>query len=167
MIELSTTGKLIIRTPYSPAFVSAVKALGARWNKEEKVWIAEPEVRDQIDQLIRELFSDETSVRPEAGPEAKVTLRSRVDAVVQSPEAVYSGDTIDRMIYFAFQYGRETATKEVSDAYHSLIRGMRLKAKRSRYQFLINEAIGNKDFLSFPAYSGRRTRELGGLETKL
>ena len=151
-------GILGVISPYNKDFSEAMKELHARWKPDEKLWTFQADKRAEVEAAIARCYGTEDSVT--AG-----TVIDAVNSIIEDRQALYSGDTIERIIAFAYYYGREQATKEVSDAYRSLIRDMRKRADKSRYTALINEAIGDKNYLLFGDYPGRITKEIGKLKT--
>lgn len=160
-------GRLIIKTPFNPEFVSAIKELGARWNGQEKTWSTGVEKKNEVVALVKRYFEQETEKAAEKEDTNEKNLKSRVDEIVADENVFYQGDTVERLVAFAYEYGREAATKEVSDQYRTMIREMRKRAEKSRYQSLINDAIGDRDYITLPEYSGRKTKEIGKLKTDL
>ena len=147
---------LIIRTPYkNNDFVTEVKKLGGRWSPEEKCWTIDREKEEEAIRITERFFRSEP-----------VSLKEYVDRAV-SDSALYSGDTVDRLVAFAYFYGRESATKEVSDEYRKLIRDMKGRALRSRYSNLILDTIGERNYIPFKDYSGKVTEEMGKLKTEI
>lgn len=150
-------GMLCVSSPYNKDFSDGMKKLRARWNPDEKVWIFQKEKETDVTDLLHRCYGEEEK---ETG-----TMLDAVKRIISDKNALYSGDTIERLIAFAYFYGREQATKETSDAYRSMIKDMRKRAEKSRYTSLINEAIGEKNYLLFNDYTGRITKEIGSLDT--
>ena len=151
-------GSVRIQTPYNADFVAALKSIGAQWNREEKVWYAPAEKRADVEQLIKTHYTE--------APDTS-TLKGRVDAALADERVMYGPDTLDRLIAFAYLYGRESATKEVSDKYRDAFREIRAKAEKSRYHLHISEILGEKDYLPLDEYFGKVTKNYGPMKTDL
>ena len=151
-------GKLIVKTPYNRAFADGMKFLHSKWDPDEKCWIAEPGRREEIESLIARTFPEKQEDNPQ-------TMKAIVDRLIAEPSILYEGDSVDRLILFSFYYGLEKGVHTTSDQYKDLIRSMRKRATKSRYKALINEVIGDKDYIVLPEYPQRITKELGDMET--
>ena len=153
--------RLFVRTPFNREFTDAMKKLHGKWNPEEKSWVIDKGRKDEVIELIEKHFGSMTS----SGP----TLKSTVDRIIEDSSALYEGDTIRRLIAFAYFYGLETGTKNTSDQYKARIRSLRKQVQNSRYHHyfnsIIEETIGDRDYLVLQNYTGRITKELGDVET--
>lgn len=153
-------GFLAISSPYNKSFSEEMKGLRARWKPDEKVWVFPKEKRAEAEAAAARCYKGPKSAPPK-------TLIDAVNEILKDSGALYSGDTVERLVAFAYYYGRETATKEVSDTYRAMIKEMRKRAESSRYTTLINEAIGDRNYIVFTDYPGRVTKDAGTLETHL
>lgn len=154
-------GKLIVATPYNKAFAEGMKQLHGRWNPEDKNWIVATEKRAEVEALIDQAF--------QKGEESiSQTLKERVDEIVSNPENLHSGDCYSRLVSFAFHYGRESACRETSDLYTSLLKAQRKRASVSRYSnYIIQNVLSAQTYIPMKDYPGRITNEIGNLKTKL
>ncbi len=59
-------------------------------------------------------------------------------------------DNIEKLIYLAYRFGREDATREISDQYNALIDDMRKRANACRYRHMANDVIGEHDYIYSP-----------------
>lgn len=167
MIE-TINAMIHVKSPYNKDFASEMKNLGGKWNPENKEWILPENARETVEGLMETYFPDGVKKSPELRPDPNAkTMKARVDAIVADASALYSGDTFERMVAFAYQYGRETEAKIIGDQYVALIRGMKKKAGESRYKTLILDVIGERDYLYFEEYFAAVTKKVGPLETEL
>lgn len=67
----------------------------------------------------------------------------------------------EKMILMAYYIGRESATKEVSDKYNTLIKEQRKRAENCRYHKMANEIIGDKDYIYSCDYAQDMTATFG------
>ena len=171
-ITIQETGALTIKTPYkNTEFTEEIKKLGGYWKREEKVWYSNVKHLQEINALLEQYFpvegQEDKKEEPVRKSQEQTTLLELIDRCTADKSILFEGDTIARAIAVAYYVGRERATKEVSDAYRKKIREMHQKAQKSRYSALINDVIGDKDYLLFPDYTGRVTQELGCLKTDI
>lgn len=96
-----------------------------------------------------------------------MTILERIHKAVDSNAAYKDTDCVDKLIALAYQIGRESATKEVSDDYRALIAKMRERANNCRYHKMANDIIGERNYLHHYAYAGDVTECFGSDETKL
>lgn len=64
---------LRVRTRYGEPVVAALKALGARWDKEDKVWLLDPEKEGEVKQALQ----DHPAVEAEPPPVDWVPVEGR------------------------------------------------------------------------------------------
>lgn len=95
-----------------------------------------------------------------------MTILERIKTARESNEAYGEADTLNKLIALAYEIGRESATKEVSDDYNALIASMRERANACRYPHMANTIIG-KAHLYHYAYAGDVTEAFGSDETNL
>lgn len=95
-----------------------------------------------------------------------MTILERIKVARESNEAYGDKDTLNKLIALAYEIGRESATKEVSDDYTALITSMRERANACRYPHMANTIIG-KAHLYHYAYAGDTTETFGSDETNL
>ena len=93
-----------------------------------------------------------------------MTILERIKVARESNEAYGDKDTLNKLIALAYEIGRESATKEVSDDYTTLITSMRERANACRYPHMANAIIG-KAHLYHYAYAGDITETFGSDET--
>lgn len=96
-----------------------------------------------------------------------MTILERIKTAVDSKEAYGDKDTINKLIALAYEIGRESATKEVSDDYNTLIASMRKRADACRYLHMANNIIGKANYIHHTAYAGDITDTFGSDETNL
>lgn len=148
---------MTVRTPFDKGFAVRMKALGAKWDKENRCWRFQEEEECAVRGLAEEFFGKDRAAH---------SLKSRVDDAVSEKDVLYGGDTYERLIAFAYHYGRETATREVSDKYAAHLKEIMTRAEGHRYALLLKKVIGEKDRLYFPEYAGRISKDVGGLLTR-
>lgn len=156
---------LYVITPYNKEFVEEIKVIGGRWNREDRAWVLPESKREDTEKLVEKYYPREKHVEAELN--GTVTLKKRVYEIVNNPNSLYSGDTLERLVAFAYASGREAAAKEVSDLYRSRISEMRKAAEKSRYKTMITEIIGEKNYIFVEDYTGNITKTMGALSTDL
>ena len=75
-------GKLEITTPYSSSFVTAIKKLGGKWNKDKKVWVVDEEFENKVNDLIIRIYNYD------------ITGTEKVITVQYNAKDFYDGDDI-------------------------------------------------------------------------
>ena len=155
------------KTPYKAEFAAEMKALGGKWSREHKRWWFPADKEEDVRESIKRIFlAEEEAPRSSTG----YSMKERVDAAVKKKDALYGGDTIDRIVAFAYHYGRETATREVSDAYSGRLGKLIQEACALRYwkmfQGLFRRFFGDREYLPFKDYLMQVTKDLGDLPTR-
>lgn len=171
--------KLLVFSPKNEKFIDAVKRIEGEWNKEKKYWSVPTKFRDLLDAALKDAYPDEvinyakyrktttgTAETVEPVVSDVPSLQNTVNKIVADKNA-FNDDTLERLVAFAYWYGREQATKEVSDAYRQLIKEMNLRAEETKYEKMIKRVIGDKTYIIFKDYNGTKTTEFGNMITKL
>ena len=96
-----------------------------------------------------------------------MTILERIKIARESNEAWKDEDTLNKLIALAYEIGRESAAKEISDDYTELIADMRKRANACRYPHMANAIIGNKNYIHHYLYAGDTTETFGSDETNL
>ncbi len=68
---------IIVRTPYAPAWSPAAKALGGRWNAEQRYWLFDPRDTEAVRALCLKTFGIDPLASPDEAPEL-ATVRVRL-----------------------------------------------------------------------------------------
>lgn len=76
-------------------------------------------------------------------------------------------DTIDKLIFCAYYFGREEAARQVSDQYSKHIEEQHARANAVRYHKMANDIVGPEQYIYTPDYSGDMMAAFGGDETTL
>lgn len=93
-----------------------------------------------------------------------MTLKERV---LKSLEANMDGDTIDKLLQFAYYMGRETATKSICDRHNEIIKMQKERANQCRYHKLAADIIGQFTFIYSDDYDGDFIDAFGDDKTNL
>ena len=80
-----------------------------------------------------------------------------------SPDA----DSMDKLIMLAYYFGREEATKEVSDEYVRKLQAIKYRAEKSRYHKMARKIVGDCSYIYFPDYAQDMLGTFGSDETTL
>lgn len=96
-----------------------------------------------------------------------MTILERIKVARESSEAWKDEDTLNKLIALAYEIGRESAAKEISDDYTALIASMRERADACRYPHMANAIIGDKNYIHHSLYAGDVTECFGSDETNL
>ena len=93
-----------------------------------------------------------------------MTYLEKIKEIIDSNCDMDNVRSIDKLVTIAFYYGKEKATKEISDKYNSLIQVLRERAKNTRYHKLANSIIGDKNYIYSPDYAMEFTTLFGSDE---
>ena len=94
-----------------------------------------------------------------------MTIKQRIKKCLQSFNC--DEDNLEKIVAIAYYIGKEKATKEVSDAYKTLLEEQRKRAENCRYHNMAAEIIGDKKYIYFPSYSGEMSAIFGEDDTIL
>ena len=86
-----------------------------------------------------------------------MTILERIKIARESNEAWKDKDTLNKLIALAYEIGRESAAKEISDDYTELIADMRKRADACRYPYMANAIIGVNNYIQHYLYDGDTT----------
>lgn len=95
-----------------------------------------------------------------------MTILERIKIARESNEAWKDEDTLNKLIALAYEIGRESGVKEISDDYTALIASMRERANACRYPHMANAIIGKAHIYHY-AYAGDITDTFGSDKTNL
>ena len=157
---------LFVSAPYNRDFRERVKELSGHWNREKRRWEIPVGRKDEAVAAIEECFPGariERHVRKERfGPGS---IGALVSGIARSPECL-NGDTVARIVYIAYWMGAEAGAGKASRESAEMIREMRERAGKSRYEALINDCIRNKNRVFIEECLRKKTSELGVLQTQ-
>ncbi len=90
------------------------------------------------------------------------------DRVKKAPEAEagWEKDSIDKLIAIAYYMGRESATREVSDAYRKRLKDQKERADKCGYHEMARKVLGDTNYIYFPDYAGDISDMFGDDETE-
>lgn len=76
-------------------------------------------------------------------------------------------DSVEKLVYLAYYYGRETATREVSDRYNAHLAAQHERAEKCRYKYMAMAVVGTEKYLYNPNYRNDMTAMFGSNKCNL
>lgn len=94
------------------------------------------------------------------------TLKNRIIQIVNDCDM--DGDTLERLVCYAYWMGREDGVRDMSDKTTALIQQQKERAEACRYHNMASDIIGiDRDYIYHPDYSSDMTIEFSNEETNL
>lgn len=57
-VKIKTEQRLIVKAPYNTEFINGAKDLGGVWDSNNKVWIFDVNIQDDVEELVEEVYTD-------------------------------------------------------------------------------------------------------------
>lgn len=57
-VKIKTEQRLIVKAPFNIDFINGAKDLGGVWDSNNKVWIFDVNIQDDVEELVEEVFTD-------------------------------------------------------------------------------------------------------------
>lgn len=105
MITVTTDGPVtLLRSPYEASLPAKAKAIGGRWDREEKAWTFDARDEQRVRELARAIYG--TDGADVDGP--VVTIRVRLDDVPRRPHYTFDHGEPGRLTIAGHQLARRT-----------------------------------------------------------
>lgn len=95
-----------------------------------------------------------------------MTVKERIESILDS-QVDMDNDSVEKLIYLAFCFGEERATRHVSNLYNKLLAERHARADACRYHNMANEIVGKKHYIYTSNYSGEMTSIFGNDPTSI
>ena len=90
-----------------------------------------------------------------------MTYLDKIKAIVRDGTINLDEDSVEKLVYLAYWYGREQATRGVSERYNAHIAAQHERAEKCRYKHMARAIVGAEKYLYSLDYSAEMTVTFG------